>query len=173
MKITKDTVVRLKFSLYTEDGEFIDGTNEEGYEVIVADDSLPQGIKKSLNGKSIGSRYKVQLGPTEGYGDYDDALVDTIPASQFEDIEHIEEGGEFVTEIDGNPVMLRVTEIDGDKVTVDANHSLAGLTILWNIEILDIREATAKELEFGLADDYEQDDCDHDHAPGEVCNHTD
>ena len=76
-----------------------------------------------------------------------------------------------MTEIDGNPVLLRVTEIEGDKVTVDANHPLAGLTITWNVEVLDLREATADEIENGLADDHDHGDCGHDHAPGESCSH--
>lgn len=160
MKIAEDKVASLAFKLTTEAGEVLDTTEEQGFEVLFGRDGLPTGVRNAIEGLTTGGKFEVKVGPEDGYGEYDDTLLAMIPLDQFEDEEQIELGGEFMTMFDDEPVLVYIKEINEDSITVDANHPLAGMQVTWTGEILDVREATPKEVLHGLYDD-------HQHAEGE------
>ena len=101
-----------------------------------------------------GYKNDVQIPPDLGYGEKDDSLIQTLNIKDFGD-EEVKPGMQF--NVDGNHghQVVTVTKVSGDQVTVDGNHELAGVTLNFKVEILDVREATADELSHG-----------HVHGPG-------
>lgn len=90
------------------------------------------------------------LTPEEGYGDYDEELVEKMDKADFEEFEDIYEGLEFIADMDdGTEQQYVITAIEDDVVTADGNHPFAGKNIRFEVEVTGVREATEKELEHG------------------------
>jgi len=86
-------------------------------------------------------------------------MVQQVPMAAFEGVDKVESGMAFHAESpDGHPIQIIVTGVEGDMVTVDGNHPLAGKDLVFEVTIKDVRDASADELEHG-----------HVHGPG--CNH--
>jgi FKBP-type peptidyl-prolyl cis-trans isomerase SlyD len=106
-------------------------------------------IEQALEGRAIGDRVAVQLTPADAFGDRDPKLTFT------DDIENAPPelrriGAEFEAQnAKGESIMLTVTRIEGDKITVDANHPLAGQNISFEVTVRDIRDATPEEIRNG------------------------
>jgi len=103
----------------------------------------------------VGDKYEVTVTPEEGYGVRDDSLVQQVPREAFQGIEKVEVGMAFTADGPQGPVVVEVTAIDGDTISIDANHPLASVTLAFSGEIKDIRDASQEELEHG-----------HVHGPG-------
>lgn len=114
------------------------------------------GLENALAGKTKGEKLQVSIKPEDGYGERNDALVQELPKAQFETGEEITEGMKFQADTpDGQLIVLTVVKVGGETVTVDGNHELAGTTLNFDVEITDVRAATAEELDHG-----------HVHGPG-------
>ncbi len=89
-------------------------------------------------------------------------MVQRVPANVFQGVDQVEVGMRFMAETDQGQIPVEVTEVEGDEVVVDANHMLAGQTLSFSVEIVDVRQATEDELSHGhIHQDGE--DCGHDH----------
>ena len=106
-------------------------------------------IEQALEGRAVGDRVSVQLSPADAFGDRDPKLAFT------DDIENAPPelrriDAEFEAQnAKGESIMLTVTHIEGDKITVDANHPLAGQTVSFEVTVKDIRDATPEEIRNG------------------------
>ena len=160
MVIEDKKVVSIQFTVKNADtGDVIESS--EGSEPLVylhGFNNLVPGLENALTGKAVGDSYDVTVSPEEGYGVRDESLVQDVPKAAFQGIEKVEVGMEFQADSPNGPVVVEVTKIDGDTVTVDSNHPLAGVTLGFSGVIEEIREATDSELEHG-----------HIHGPG--CSH--
>ena len=107
------------------------------------------GPVRALAGKEVGAKFNITIPPEEAYGVHDEALIQVIPKSVFQGIDSVEPGMQFQAKSDEGIQVVTVTKVDGDKITVDGNHALAGETLNFNVEVADIREATAEELQHG------------------------
>lgn len=165
MKITKDTVVTVRYTLSDAQNNLL----EEGQEPIVYlhggyDNTLP-AIERALDGKEAGYTTMIQVEPGEAFGEYDPSLVrvedrDKFPTPlevgmQFEGIP--EEGGED----GGEAVIFVVTDIAEGKVILDGNHPLAGIALRFALDVLAVRAATPEEVAHQHAHGTDFDD-DHD-----------
>lgn len=94
--------------------------------------------------------------PAEGYGEYDESLVQPVPKEQFGD-HPVEVGNQFHADTAIGPRIVTVVAIDDEEnqVVIDANHSLAGENLHFSVEVVEVREATKEELDHG-----------HVHGPG-------
>jgi FKBP-type peptidyl-prolyl cis-trans isomerase SlyD len=151
MTITKNTVVTLEYTITDTEKNLLDSGAEPliylhgGYNDVFAK------IEKELDGKKVGDTIKVQLTPKESFGEYDDSLVSVEARSEFDDqifvgeqfVEIIED--EFDEEND-QKISYTIKEITKDEVTLDGNHPLAGIDVVFKAKVLDIRKATAKEI---------------------------
>ena len=157
MEITRNTVVTLKYRVTDSDGNLIDdGTNpliylHGGYGGIF------DRIEEELQGKSAGDALVVKLEPEDAFGDYDAELVNIEARNLFpEDIEvgmQFERGDEGDPDSDGG--LFTITDIADDKVVVDGNHPLAGMALVFDCTVSDVRKATDEEVGHG-----------HVHGPG-------
>jgi FKBP-type peptidyl-prolyl cis-trans isomerase SlyD len=151
MKIGNNAVVSLQYKLTNNAGEVLDSS--EGDEPLVylhGSDSIIPGLENALTGKSVGEQLQVTIPPEEGYGDFDDTLIQVIPRDAFEGIDEIQPGMQFQAENpEGQLQIVCVKEIADDGVTIDANHPLAGEVLNFDVTVELVRKATAEELEHG------------------------
>ena len=147
MQITSGKVVFIDYTLTDDDQEVIDfsrGGEPLGY-VHGAGQIVP-GLEKALEGKRAGESLKVVVEPGEAYGFSDPKNIAVIPASQIEAIDELAEGSQL--EAEGGQIVV-VTKIEGDEVTIDANHPLAGLTLHFDVTVREVRDADPDEISHG------------------------
>ena len=156
MQVADDTVVSVHFSLTDADGELIDrSADQEPLAYLHGRGNLIPGLENALAGKAAGENFTLTLEPEQAYGEYDRELVQTIPVSDLEGVDDIEQGMQLETENPDGPKTVWVSKIEGDQVTLDGNHPLAGETLTFEIELVEVREPTENELTHG-----------HVHGPG-------
>lgn len=146
-------VVSMHYKLTDDDGNVMDSS--EGSEPMVylhgAGNIVP-GLEKPLTGKVAGDSLQVRVEPVDGYGEVMPDLIHVIEKEAFEDAEAVEPGMAFEAQAqDGSVQRIVVKKVEGDKVTIDANHPLAGVVLNFDIDIVGVREPTAEEVEHGHA----------------------
>lgn len=146
MNITKNTVVTLNYTMFDEDGGIID-QNQAPIVYLHGDyDNILPAVEAALEGKAAKDEVSVTMKPDQAFGDYDARLVHEEDVGLFP--EDIEVGMMFETrdpETD-EAAQFRVTAIDAGKVTVDGNHPLAGMTVRFDAQVLEVRQATEEEI---------------------------
>ena len=152
MQIAKNAVVSIEYTLTGPDGKVID--TSEGHEPLVylqgAGNIIP-GLERELEGKGVGDALSVSVAPADGYGERRDQLVQEVQRQSFQGVEKIEEGMQFQANTPQGPRVVRVTKVAGNRVTVDANHPLAGIPLKFDVKVVDVRAATDEELQHGHA----------------------
>lgn len=147
MKITKDAVVQIHYTLTGEDGQTFDTSrNGEPLEYLHGNGNLINGLEEQLEGKEPGDRFTAVVAPKDAYGEYDERLVVKVPRNQFDSDMPIEVGMRFQADTVGGPMIVTVTNVTDDTITVDGNHALAGKTLHFAVDVVDVREATPEEL---------------------------
>jgi FKBP-type peptidyl-prolyl cis-trans isomerase SlyD len=173
MKIQPNAFVSLDYSLHDVDGELLDASDAEGgqpIDYVHGYGMLVPGLEAALVGLETGDEREIVVSAEEGYGEHDDDLVLEVERSEFPDPGKVAPGDEFLAESpDGSDVPMRVVEVKGDSVIVDANHPLAGLALHYKVKVLVVRSATEEEIETAARELAEAEehhhgpDCDHDH----------
>ncbi len=150
MQIAKDKVALFDYTLTNDAGDVLDSS--QGGEPLAylhgAQNIIP-GLEKELEGKVVGDSLKVTVEADEGYGEYNEALTQVVASNMFEGVDKIEEGMEFQAETADGVQVIRIAKVDGDNITIDGNHPLAGERLHFDVAITEVREATAEELEHG------------------------
>ena len=157
MTIAENKVVTLEFTVKNaETGEVIEtSVDSEPLVYLHGFNNLVPGLENELSGKVVGDSYDVTVSPEEGYGVRDESLVQEVPMEAFQGIENVQVGMAFTADGAEGPVVVEVTAVEGDVVTVDANHPLADIKLAFSGEVKEIRDASQEELEHG-----------HVHGPG-------
>ena len=156
MRITKDQVVAIDYTLTDDQGQVLD--TSEGSEPLWylhgAKGIIP-GLERELDGKQTGDHLEVAITPKDGYGERNDSLRQSVSRDQFDDNQELELGMQFRVDSGNEPLIVTIVEITDDTVTVDGNHPLAGMNLNFDVTVREIRAATPEELEHG-----------HVHGPG-------
>lgn len=149
--IGKDLIVEMHYKLTDDDSVVIDSSEGgEPLKYLHGAGNIIPGLEKALVGKTVGSKVTVRVDPAEGYGEVVPELVQKVNKAAFQGVESIEPGMAFEAQAPNGAVQrIVVKEVDGDEVTVDANHPLAGVALNFDVEITSVREATAEELKNG------------------------
>lgn len=157
MLIAADKVVSIDYTLTNDEGEVIDSSGPGDPLVYLhGADNIVTGLEGALAGKTAGDELNIVVEPEEGYGDYHPELVSVVDRAAFEGIDEIEAGMEFEAQSpDGDSQIITVREVDGDEITVDGNHPLAGQRLTFQVKVVDIRDATEDELAHGHPHDGE------------------
>lgn len=151
--IAKDMVVQFNYTLTNDAGEQLD-KSEAGAPLayLHGHANIIPGLEKELEGKSAGESLKVTVEPAEAYGEYNEQMVQEVPREMFQGVDSIEAGMQFQAQGDaGQMQIVTVKAVEDDKVFVDANHPLAGQTLTFDVEIVEVRAATEDELSHGHA----------------------
>ncbi len=150
MKIEKNKVVSINYTLKSDSGEVLDSSEgREPLEYIHGMGNLIPGLEKELDGKGAGETLQAVIAPAEAYGEYSDELVQTVSRTQFENPDDIREGAQFQVQTQHDVRIATVTTVEGDNVTLDLNHPLAGETLHFDVDVVSVREASAEELDHG------------------------
>ena len=148
MQITKNALVTINYTLKGDDGNLIDtSVGAEPLIYLHGQNFLLPKLEEYLEGKSAGEKITAVLPPEDGYGIYDERMVAKIPRENFETNEEILVGTKFQANTPEGPAIVTVTEVGDDVITVDANHELAGKTLHFDVEVLDVREASQEEIQ--------------------------
>ena len=151
--IAENTVVSMHYTLKDDEGQVIDSS--EGTEPLTylqgAGNIIP-GLENAMVGKAVGDALSVRVEAKDGYGEVVEELVQTVNKSVFEGVETLEPGMVFQAESgDGNAQRIHIKAVEGDDVTIDANHPLAGVALNFAVNVESIRVATEEELAHGHA----------------------
>jgi FKBP-type peptidyl-prolyl cis-trans isomerase SlyD len=152
MKVEEHAVVLIHYVLTNNDKEVLDSSEgQDPLAYLHGTGHLIPGLEAQLLGKVAGDKLNVTVQPGDGYGEFNKELVQTVPSDVFEGVESIEPGMQFQTsnEDGSGGETITVVSVENDEVTIDGNHPLAGETLHFAVDIIEVREATAEELEHG------------------------
>lgn len=161
MKITKDSAVRIHYHLTDDDGDVIDSSRgRDPLAYLHGHGNLVPGVESVLDGQTAGATLSTVVPPEEGYGVRDPELDVALDLTLFpEDVrDQLQPGamfqGEHPTKSD-EVVRYTIIEVLTDRIHATGNHQLAGVTLHFDLEVVDVRDATEEELAHG-----------HIHGPG-------
>ncbi len=149
--IADGLVVVLNYTLSSDDGEVIDSsTADDPMAYLHGADNIVPGLEQALTGKTVGFKGKVIVEPEDGYGEREDLPPEAVPRTAFPAEVEIAPGMQFMAEGPNNThAPIWIAGIEGDQVLVDSQHPLAGVTLNFDVEVLDVRPATDDELNHG------------------------
>ncbi len=140
-RIRKGSYVKFHYELRDEKGNLIESTYEAGepLDYVHGEGQIIEGLEAFLEGEEPGFEGRVTVPPEKAYGDYRNDLVVYAGPENFDDTVELREG-EVVetTDPDGEIVQFRITEITEDKVYLDGNHPLAGKTLEFKVEVVEV-----------------------------------
>lgn len=151
--IMRNKVVRLRFRITEQENARLVQFGDDLYYLHGGYGGAFPKVEQALEGCEVGDEATVALAPEEGYGRHDPALIMELPASEFG--EQMPECGETVEGQlpDGQSMMFTATAVGADKIVLDGNHPYAGKHLLFQFEVLEIRESSAAERSAGFAFD--------------------
>lgn len=152
--VQKDTVVSMEYTLQV-DGEEIDSSKgQDPLQFLVGHGNIISGLEREMIGMKVGESKDVVIQPAEAYGEFDEQAFMDVPRGEFPKDMPLEEGLELsVRDDSGQARYARVDTIDGDNVTLNFNHPLAGDELHFNVKVIGLREPTAEELSHGHVHD--------------------
>lgn len=115
--------------------------------------NIVPGLEQALDGKRTGDTLTADVAPEQGYGPRHAQLIQHVPREAFPSDVDVVPGAQFEARTQQGPVMVTVTEVGPEQVTVDGNHPLAGQTLHFAVEVTAVREATTEELDQGHVTD--------------------
>ncbi|MFT7185119.1 MAG: FKBP-type peptidyl-prolyl cis-trans isomerase SlyD [Pseudohongiellaceae bacterium] len=104
-----------------------------------------QGIQDAVKGRVAGERIEAVIPPELAYGTHKSDLISIVPQSVFDGVEQVSVGMKFQTNAGGDAKVVKVVAVKNNEVSIDANHPLAGLTLKFELELVDVRKATEEE----------------------------
>ena len=160
MQIAANKAVSIEYTLTNEAGEVIDSSvGGAPLAYLHGAANIIAGLEKALEGKQAGDELNVTVEPEEAYGEFRPELVAVLPRNMFEGVDELEVGMQFhASAPDGGMQIVTIRALEGDEVTVDGNHPLAGQALTFQVKVIHVRDATADEIAHG-------------HIHGEGCHH--
>ncbi|MGE5608478.1 MAG: FKBP-type peptidyl-prolyl cis-trans isomerase [Bacillota bacterium] len=147
MKIRKHTVATIEYTVTDEQGQVLDTSRGRGpWAYLHGVGGIIPGMEQALEGKDTGESIKVTLPPEKAYGPKNPELIQAIPRKNFSGVDSIQVGMKFRAQTEAGARIVTVTDVNDQTVTVDANHPLAGATLMIEATVLDVREATEEEI---------------------------
>jgi FKBP-type peptidyl-prolyl cis-trans isomerase SlyD len=152
MNITDNTVVSFHYTLRNAEGDVIDSSEgHDAFSYLQGSHMIVPGLEEQMEGKAKGDKFKAVVPPGLGYGEFNKDLLQRVPLDRFGG-QHVEVGMQFQA---GEHHVVTVREVTPADVLVDGNHELAGVTLHFDVEVVDVRKATEEEIAHG-----------HVHGPG-------
>jgi len=150
MNIAKDKVVSIHYTLKNDAGSVIESC--EGAEALVylhgAQNIIP-GLERALEGKVADDALEVCIEAVDAYGEYNKELTEVVPSRMFEGVDRLEVGMEFQAETEQGVQVIWIVNVNGNDITIDGNHPLAGERLHYDVTVDAVRDASAEELEHG------------------------
>jgi len=145
MQISEKTAVTINYTLKDNEGNLLDTSEEQGPMTYIHGlGHLLPALEEKLNGKAAGDKVEATLEPSEGYGEYDETLIYSVPN---QGADGLEPGMHVEVQTDMGPRIMTVEEIKDDTIALNANHPLAGTTLNFAVEVVSVREASEEEID--------------------------
>ncbi len=145
-------VVTFHYTLRDPSGRVLD-TSAGGEPIVYLEGAgqIIDGLDEQLRGVAAGTKTRVQVPAARAYGAHDPAQVQQVQRTQLPVEGELKVGDQFQAGADRFAPVVTVVGIEGDRVTLDANHPLAGTDLTFDVEIVAVRAATAEEEQHGHA----------------------
>lgn len=153
MQISKHTVVTIDYTLSNDAGEVLDSSSgKDPLTYLHGVGSIVEGLERALEGHAQGDELRVRVPPSQGYGERDEDLVGVVDRRQIGLDEQLEVGMLLqVVGANDQREVVQITGIQEDEVTLDGNHPLAGETLIFEVSVVEVRDATPEEIDHGHA----------------------
>lgn len=164
MKITKNKIATLAYTLKNDNDQILDQADEnQPFLYMHGAGGIIPGLERALENKQPGDTFHVSILPEDAYGLRDEKLTEAVPRSMFEGIddENLVSGAQFHAQTAHGTQVITIANVEDDKIHVDANHPLAGETLHFDVTVLDVRDATDEEIAHGHP--HVEGGCGHDH----------
>ena len=162
MKIAKNNVVVMHYAVSDSEGTLIDSSYEDKPMAIIQGTGyLIPGLDDALIDHQAGDKFEVAVACEDAYGERHDDYVQTVPREVLAGVEDLALGTQLRATTDDGEQTVIVIDVQDDEITVDGNHPLSGLDLSFDVEVIEVREATADELEHGHV--HSEGGCGHDH----------
>mgnify|MGYP001950469098 FL=1 len=149
----------MHYAVSDSEGTLIDSSyDHKPMAIIQGKGYLIEGLENALIDHQAGDQFTVAVNSEQAYGNRHDEYVQTVKKELLQGVEDLTVGTQLRASTDDGEQTVIVIDVSDDEVTVDGNHPLAGIDLSFDVEILEVREATEEELEHG-----------HIHADGESC----
>jgi FKBP-type peptidyl-prolyl cis-trans isomerase SlyD len=146
MKIEDNRVVRFHYTVSEAGQGQIESSRElEAVSVLIGHGNLIAGLEDAMKGHEIGDRFETTLAPEQAYGPRVEAMVQRVPRKHFKGAK-LAPGVRVTLPTDQGPRAMTVKKVGISVVDVDLNHPMAGKTLAFDVEIVDVREASAEEI---------------------------
>jgi FKBP-type peptidyl-prolyl cis-trans isomerase SlyD len=154
MKIDNNCAVALHYTLSNDQGEELDSSaGHDPLEYLHGGAGIVPGLENALTGKEVGDKFVVVIQPEDAYGESQPELMMVVPRTQFPEEQDIEVGMTFQAQnSEGEQQMLSIRSVEGDEITVDGNHPLAGQVLHFDVSVENVRAATEEEVAQGHPD---------------------
>ncbi|GIK59419.1 MAG: peptidylprolyl isomerase [Ignavibacteriota bacterium] len=157
MALMTNKVITINYTLKDKEGNLLDSTDNGGpFSFITGNMQVLPGLEEALVSMIIGSKKNIKLAAADAYGEYDENAIQKVNRSLFPEEAELETGMTyFAHSPEGQHIQFVITKIENDDITVNFNHPLAGKNLEFDVELLDVRDATPEEISHG-----------HVHGPG-------
>ncbi len=147
-------VISFHYTLTNVEGEVIDTSRDshDPFAYMEGTGQISPGLEKSMALLSVGDKRVIEVEAADAYGEHDAELIVEVPRSKIPNPEEVEVGDQFqATGPNDEMLLFRVIEVNGDQLKLDGNHPLAGEKLKFDVEVMQIRDATAEEIAHGHA----------------------
>ena len=158
MTIVKNSIATLHYTLKDDAGEILDVADENNpFLYMHGVGGMIPGLEKALENGKAGEKIVVSIAPAEAYGERNPSLTQDVPREMFGSItdEDMVVGAQFQAQTDQGVEIITVVAVEGDTIKIDGNHPMAGETLHFDVDVIDVRDATEEEVSHG-----------HPHGPG-------
>lgn len=150
MKIENNSVVRFHYTVAEAgDAEVENSRAGEPVAILIGHKNIIPGVENALIGHEAGDNFELTVSPEEGYGLRRDGMTQRLSKKVFPKNAPLQPGAQIVLKTEHGPRMVTVQKVGMTVVDVDLNHPLAGKTLSFAIEVIDVREGNAEEIAHG------------------------
>ena len=149
MKIAKDSVVRFHYTVSEVGQESLESSRDrEPLAILYGHGNIIPGLETAMLDREAGESFGVDVAAADAYGEKRDGLSQRVPKKHF-GAQKLEPGMQVVLQTNFGPRAVTIEKVGMSVVDVDLNHPMAGKSLHFDIEVVDVREASAEEIEHG------------------------
>jgi FKBP-type peptidyl-prolyl cis-trans isomerase SlyD len=149
MNIEKDRVVLFHYSVSEQGQETLESSEgREPLAILIGHGNIIPGLEKAMEGHVAGDKFEVDVAAVDAYGERREGLTQRVPKKHFQGA-RLEPGMQAVLPTNFGPRAVTIQKVGMSVVDVDLNHPMAGKDLHFAIEIVEVREASAEEVEHG------------------------
>jgi FKBP-type peptidyl-prolyl cis-trans isomerase SlyD len=153
MAIGENKVVTMNYTLKDTQGNIIQTTDtKEPFQFLSGNKQILPKLEQEIDRMIIGSKKNVKIAAKEAYGEYSEQAIQQVEKKNFPNDVDLQVGMEFVANSpEGQQMPFVVKDVKKEEVIIDFNHPLAGKDLEFDVELIDVRDATLEEMQHGHA----------------------